>query len=703
VNPEPDVTPQSTSKPDAARPTPGPNATRPKRASARLGVEQRVLAALALAGLVFVASASLTTALALAPEQRAVVAEPGLLGSLVAVLLGATLAAIVHVALRLPEVRWPRPGGEPGTSPWPLALLGWPSLLVWPLLIVRDRRAAAREHDPQEVELGFRQLLAIPRVAATKLVTWLGAATLVASAWIAQATPIDLRVLSLATILALVSLLSLASLLTSRIRAMLVPEYLAAPRPDPLALPIRRSLAVRLGGPAGLALLAAVTIPTLVGVLWSERIDGAERREQAQRHAAELRVALEAGELERAHALVEHNPGLGIAQRPRTLGRVPSGHAPKLGFVDFDGDGEVDHWVVAAATGELVSAAITPAADHNTGLFAVSIALGLLAGLAALTLLLRDVERDIDRASRQVAAVAEGTIPEPMAVDTFATAELRVLVDAVDRLVGRISDANVTKYVLIEKGHEADRLKSQFLANMSHDLRSPLNSVLGFSDLLMTGIDGELEPSQRERVAAIHQTGKALLQQIDDILDTAKIEAGRMELHREPTPPATLIARAIQRARVRLDTPVDFNTTFAPGLPPAFMDPYRTVQALENVLLFAAEGLDHGTVEIRCEAPSSKSTREIVIRIVSPRASVPLAQLEQARRGFFRLPGQTGLGLGLPMATSILELQGGSLTIEDGSSSSLNGRAAMAFELRMPALTSRRVSRPRVQLGTRSD
>jgi signal transduction histidine kinase len=205
-------------------------------------------------------------------------------------------------------------------------------------------------------------------------------------------------------------------------------------------------------------------------------------------------------------------------------------------------------------------------------------------------------------------------------------------------------------------------------------------------------------------VGTIHRTGKDLLQQIDDILDTAKIEAGRMELHREPTPPATLISRAIQRARIRLDRPIDFDTTFAPGLPPAFVDPYRTAQALENVLLFAAEGLQQGTIEISCDAPThSTRGREVVIRIASPRALAPLAELEQARRGFFRLPGHTGLGLGLPIATSILEQQNGALLIEDGTSSSLGGRAAMGFELRMPALTARRVSRPRVQSGRMSD
>jgi signal transduction histidine kinase len=241
---------------------------------------------------------------------------------------------------------------------------------------------------------------------------------------------------------------------------------------------------------------------------------------------------------------------------------------------------------------------------------------------------------------------------------------------------------------------------------MSHDLRSPLNSVLGFSELLMTGIEGELTADQREMIGTIHRTGKDLLQQIDDILDTAKIEAGRMEMHREPTPPATLISRAIQRARIRLDRPIEFDTTFAPGLPPAFVDPYRTAQALENVLLFAAEGLQQGTIEINCDVATHsqrKDVREVVIRIVSPRALAPLAELEQARRGFFRLPGHTGLGLGLPIATSILEQQNGALLIEDGTSNSLGGRAAMGFELRMPALTARRVPRPRVQSGRVSE
>ncbi len=673
--------------------------------SARLAVEQRILATLALLGLVHAGESMVWISLALEPGTLARVTEPGVLGPLLMDMLAAIIACVIHVALRLPEVRWPRP--DPGPSPWPLALIGAPSLIAWPLLVFRDRRATqlALADQSSEVELGFRQLLAIPRVAATSFASWVAVATCLALALIARATAIDAKTLGLCLALSLASLVPLVSLATSRLRAMLVPEYLSAPRPDPLALPVRRSLALRLGGPAGLALVSAVAVPVLAGLLWSQRVDELERRERAQRDAASLARWAETGEFASAQGFVLEHPRDGLALASGVyLGVMPNAIGPQRGFVDVDGDGVDDHYVEQGVEGVLASAAIPEPPARNSVVWIASIALGLVAGLAAMVLLLRDVERDLGRASRQVGAVANGEIPEPMAVDTFATAELRGLVAAVDRLVGRITDANVAKYVLIEKGHEADRLKSQFLANMSHDLRSPLNSVLGFSELLMTGIEGELTVDQRELVGTIHRTGKDLLQQIDDILDTAKIEAGHMELHREPTPPAALISKALRRARVRLAHPIDFDTAFAPGLPPALVDPYRTVQALENVLLFAAEGLQHGTIEINCDAPTHlKAGREIMIRIVSPRALVPIAQLEQARRGFFRLPGHSGLGLGLPIATSILESQNGTLQIEDGTSSSLGGHAAMVFELRMPALTALRVSRTRVHPGQVSD
>ncbi|PRQ06741.1 sensor histidine kinase [Enhygromyxa salina] len=672
----------------------------------RLAVEKRVVGLLAVLGTLHLGCLATWVTSSLEAHTFAALSRGPTLSLMVGLAVAALVANALHVSLRLPQTRWARHDGNPGPSPAPLGLAGAPSLLVWPLLAWRDRRARAQavearasraaDQPDHEVELGFRELLAMPRIAATSFAVWLTVATLAVAAVIARDTNVDTGTLTTLVALSLASLAPLVSLATSRIRAMLVPEYLAAPRPDPLALPNRRSLALRLGGPAGLALLGAVIVPVLAGALWTERVALIEAGEVAERASLSLLAIAQSGDQRAIDTMLAQHPDRGLLTPTERFGRVPEQLGDARGLVDLDQDGHVDHAISADDEVGIACVALAPRASTPLSAWLAIVALALITGYAALALLLRDVERDLGRASRQVAAVAGGEIPEPMAVETFATAELRGLVAAVDRLVSRITDANVHKYVLIEHGHEADRLKSQFLANMSHDLRSPLNSVLGFSELLTAGIEGELEAQQLEMLGTIHRTGKDLLQQIDDILDTAKIEAGRMELHREPTPPATLISRAIRRARVRIGQPIEFETSFAPGLPPAFADPYRTTQALENILLFAAEGLQNGTIEICCEAQRDASGgREIVIRVVSPRALVPLAELEQARRGFFRLPGHTGLGLGLPIATSIIELQGGNLSTEAGASSSLGSRAAMGFQLRLPALERRRVpSRP---------
>ena len=165
---------------------------------------------------------------------------------------------------------------------------------------------------------------------------------------------------------------------------------------------------------------------------------------------------------------------------------------------------------------------------------------------------------------------------------------------AVDRLVSRIAETNVAKYVVIEKAQEADRLKSQFLANMSHDLRSPLNSVIGFSDLLLKGIDGDLTPEQAEMVAIIQQQGLYLLGQIDDILDTAKVDAGRMEIHPKPMASAALVADVIAKARPRIAASVEIELKTSAGVPPVYADPYRAPQALEHLVVFAEDGVEVG-------------------------------------------------------------------------------------------------------------
>ncbi len=292
-------------------------------------------------------------------------------------------------------------------------------------------------------------------------------------------------------------------------------------------------------------------------------------------------------------------------------------------------------------------------------------AAALLACIASFVILAVDLRRDVLRAAAQVAAVVQERPPQALLPGSLASGEIKQLVEAVDRLIGRIRQATVAKYVAIERAKEGDRLKSQFLANMSHDLRSPLNSILGFSELLVRGIDGALTPEQSEMVQNIHDCGRELLQQIDDILDTAKLEARRLDLHPEPTPPANLISRAIKAARERQRGNIEYEMEVAPGLRPAFVDPFRAVQALTNILLFAGERMDEGTLRITLREGRVPDGPRIFVQVHTPKKPASTEHLARARRGFYRIPGHRGLGLGLPLAGAILELSGGSLSVED--------------------------------------
>jgi len=304
--------------------------------------------------------------------------------------------------------------------------------------------------------------------------------------------------------------------------------------------------------------------------------------------------------------------------------------------------------------------------------------LTLFACVAAFVLMAIDLRRDVVRASAQVDAVVREQPPGMLLPGSLSTGEIYELVGAVDRLIARIRTATVAKYVAIERAKEGDRLKSQFLANMSHDLRSPLNSIIGFSELLLRGIDGELSAEQRDMVQRIHDSGRELLQQIDDILDTAKLEANRLDLHAEPTPPANLISRAIQSARARQRGEIEYETQVAPGLRPAFVDPFRMVQALTNILLFAGERMESGVVRISLREGRVGDGRRIFVQVHTPERPATAEHLARARRGFYRIPGHRGLGLGLPIAGAILELSGGTLSIEDLGQ-------GMVFTAAMPA------------------
>jgi signal transduction histidine kinase len=611
------------------------------------------------------------------------------------VLLAPQLVALTVIGtlllVELPLARWPNGRKVRSPHPWPLLLAGFPLLPFVPLLLWRDRKARlAPPPSLDDAELAFHRLLALPTVMGLRFLVWVSMAFVV-DAIVLGARADWSRDHMVAMALLWIGLMGpTTAIMTGWMRAIVRPETLTAPR-STRTVQGETDLRLRLTVGASIASFGVVLAPLCAGYLWISARMPDERAAEAHALAAELTLLARNGpEVEFGRALGE-NPTATVTRRGRVFGArrtVPTEQGP----IDSNGDGVADLYVLRTRDATAV-VTLPPLRPPPLGLLLVAGILALIAVITTIVIIARDIYRDVTRATAQVDAVSRGRAPPPLGDLAFSTFEIQLLLQSVDRMMSRISDANVAKYVAIERAKEADRLKSQFLANMSHDLRSPLNSILGFSELLLTGIDGELSAQQRSMVEPIYQSGRDLLQQIDDILDTAKIEASRLDLHPEPTPVTTLVNRAIHGAKKRRAEDIEYLVQVSPGLPPAFCDPHRTVQAIENVLLFATERIgtrdersdDERKIVVQLRQGKTDRGRMIFVEVRTPVRPATAEQLARARRGFYRIPGHRGLGLGLPIAGSILELEGGGLGIEDLGH-------AMIFTIELCAPESRRVA-----------
>ncbi len=657
-------------------------AVAPLRASGRRATELQLIGLVALAwGVVFTSAWAWAQTCEVLEAQASAQAVRLALPHLLA--LG---VVSLQTLLALPSPRWDRRGNFRRRLPWAFLAAGWPLIPIAAVVVLRDRWATRQIWSPEAVQSAFVQLLRLPGQTAVRFAVWATLAFSVDALLMADDHDASRSVLIALALASIGTTAATATILYGAARGALRAEVLAA---RPATHPGRASdLSARLHAQLLPAVFGAIVTLVAGGYAWSTvTLERAARSEAARLSNELLELAAAAHEDALGRMLALH-PDATVDDGTRRLGHPRPVAFDRDGPIDADGDG-VPELYAARRTSVAVVVPLRPVAPPS---LAPGILVGLFASIvlvASSAALARDTTRDVVRTTAHLSTVAGGRAPAPLGPHSFATAELRRLVAAIDQLVGRITEENVEKYVAIEKAKEADRLKSQFLANMSHDLRSPLNSILGFSELLLSGIDGPLSAEQRELVATIHSTGRELLQQIDDILDTAKIDAGRLEIHPEPTPPATFVARAAQNAHARRPD-IEFAVDTSAGLPPAFVDPYRTVQALENMMTFAATGMADGVVNVNVRMSTSGKRRMIAVEVVTPVRPPSAEHMSQLRRGFRRLPGHRGLGLSLPIAGAILELQGGGLTLRARGDGLLLRADLRGLELRRPPVARNR-------------
>jgi signal transduction histidine kinase len=222
----------------------------------------------------------------------------------------------------------------------------------------------------------------------------------------------------------------------------------------------------------------------------------------------------------------------------------------------------------------------------------------------------------------------------------------------------------------LEAQEAAQRMRGLLFASVSHDLKSPLNAILGFAELV--GRE-ELTGSQRESLALISTRGRELLALIESILDTARVEAGQLTLMPRPTDVAALVTDAARKAReLAGDAPLEVIVEVADDLPEVPVDPAYAARAIAIIVahavrLASADPSSPGVL-VRATHPASLAEHVYIDIEFGPR-STTTSELEAlfARRATSR---GRGLTLGLSLARSILELHGGSVRVEgapDGS------------------------------------
>ena len=146
----------------------------------------------------------------------------------------------------------------------------------------------------------------------------------------------------------------------------------------------------------------------------------------------------------------------------------------------------------------------------------------------------------------------------------------------------------------------ANRMKSQFVANMGHQLRTPLNAIIGFSYILKQELKGPLCAEQQDYMSRIYDLGNYLLKLLNDVLDDAKLEAGRIDLQCEPTPLEPVVLDAQMTASsLALGKSIELRQEFAVDLPLVYIDRMRVAQVLLNLLSNAVKFTDQGVITIR--------------------------------------------------------------------------------------------------------
>ena len=235
-----------------------------------------------------------------------------------------------------------------------------------------------------------------------------------------------------------------------------------------------------------------------------------------------------------------------------------------------------------------------------------------------------------------------------------------------------------------------NKMKSEFLANVSHELRTPLNAIVGFVDLLREGVYGELTPKQAAPVERIEASASHLRHLVDQILDLAKMAAGRLEIHSEPIDLRPFILDVASEIEPLVtERKLYLSLALSSGLPRVRTDTTHLRQIVLNLLGNAVKYTNTGTISVRARVvPGTdpvvpgliKPSQDSAATTVRPWIAIQVTdtgigiskndqtrvfeEFEQINAGSRGDSMSRGTGLGLPISRRLARLLGGDVTVE---------------------------------------
>lgn len=280
-------------------------------------------------------------------------------------------------------------------------------------------------------------------------------------------------------------------------------------------------------------------------------------------------------------------------------------------------------------------------------------------------------------------------------IDAFSKEDANIYSTLASQIAVALQNARLyqEQSATVTQLRELDRLKSSFLANMSHELRTPLNSILGFTEVMLEGLDGPLTPNMDNDLKLINKNGQHLLHLINDVLDMAKIESGKLNLIMEKfniqeifeeviniTSPIANEKKLTLKVDTKSDNDVEVNA-----------DRTRIRQVMINLVNNALKFTEKGKVIIR----AVREDNNVLISVKDSGIGIPPEHLEAVFSEFTQVDSSTtrkagGTGLGLPISRRLIEMHGGRLWAE---SSGIEGEGSTFFVF-MPLENRSAISEP---------